>query len=90
MLSSSTGMEPHLRYAQLIRGPGKAGQDGTPDGFLDGRMFVEIANAVMILEAAKSPDWTSSVAGNARSWADKYVSWAENEKNVATAMKRPK
>lgn len=89
-LTSSTAMNPNMNFGQLVRGPGKAGQTGTFTGILDMRGMVKVANAIQILKAAKSSDWTSARDKAMTSWTQQYVTWLQTSsigKQTAAAPK---
>ena len=89
-LASTTAMNPNMNYAQQVRGPGKAHQMGTFAGVLDMRGLVKVTNAVSILKAAGSPDWTSARDKAMTAWMKSYVTWLQNSalgKDVASKAK---
>lgn len=77
-LTSSTAMNPNLNFGQLVRGPGKAHQMGTFTGVLDLRGVVKVTNAIALLKAAGSPDWTSARDKTMTDWMRSYASWLES------------
>ncbi|KAI0670017.1 chondroitin AC/alginate lyase [Trametes maxima] len=77
-LTSATAMNPNVNYGQQVRGPGKAHQMGTYTGILDLRGLVKVVNAIQILKAAASPDWTSARDKAMSNWMVAYVAWLEN------------
>ncbi|PIL32076.1 hypothetical protein GSI_06780 [Ganoderma sinense ZZ0214-1] len=77
-LASSTAMNPNLNFGQLVRGPGKEHQMGTFTGVLDLRGIVKITNAIALLKAARSLDWTSARDKAMTDWMRSYVSWLES------------
>lgn len=87
-LDSKAGINPELSYGQVIRGPGI--QQGQYLGILDFRGMVKVVNAIQLLKAAGSPDWTSVRDNNMNSWAEKYMNWLQTSsqgKKGATAPK---
>ncbi|KAI1797767.1 chondroitin AC/alginate lyase [Ganoderma leucocontextum] len=77
-LAPSTAMNPNLNFGQLVRGPGKVHQMGTFTGILDLRVIVKIINAIALLKAAGSPDWTSAREQAMTNWMRSYASWLES------------
>lgn len=77
-LSSSTRMNPHMKFGQIVRGPGPSGQLGTYTGILDLRGLVKIINGILILKSSGSPDWTASRDQEMRAWTLRYIAWLEN------------
>ncbi|KAI0825203.1 chondroitin AC/alginate lyase [Trametes gibbosa] len=86
-LTPATAMNPNMNYGQQVRGPGKDHQVGTYTGILDLRGIVKVVNAIQIMKAAASPDWTTARDKALMTWMKTYVSWLENSslgKEVAT------
>ena len=77
-LASATLMHPNMNFGQLVRGPGKDHQVGTFTGILDFRAFVKVVNAVQLLKAAKSPDWSSSQEQGLTTWTKSYITWLQS------------
>ncbi|RPD82674.1 chondroitin AC/alginate lyase [Lentinus tigrinus ALCF2SS1-7] len=77
-LASTTAMNPNMNYGQQVRGPGKAHQMGSFAGILDMRGMVKVTNAMSILKAAGSPDWTSAREKSMTDWMKSYASWLQN------------
>ena len=77
-LDPKTAMNPNMNFGQQVRGPGKAQQVGTFTGILDMRSIIKVINAIFILKAAKSPDWTDVRDKAMREWMGSYSSWLEN------------
>ncbi|KAK7064387.1 putative chondroitin AC/alginate lyase [Favolaschia claudopus] len=76
-LSPSTKMNPHMKFGQVVRGPGSKGQQGTFTGILDLRGMVKIANAIGILRVAdtRTQYWTVNVDQAMSQWTSDYVNW---------------
>lgn len=89
-LRNSTKMNPNVKYGQIVRGPGEEGSKGTFTGILDSRGLVKIANAIAVMKAAGSPDWSSSVASAMNSWAAQYFNWLQNSDIGRMTASRPK
>ncbi|KAH8100627.1 chondroitin AC/alginate lyase [Cristinia sonorae] len=75
-LAPATLMHPNVNFGQLVRGPGK--EMGTFTGVLDFRALVKVVNAVKILKAMKSPDWTSTREQGLLSWMKAYLGWLQS------------
>ena len=76
-LAPSTLMHPNMNFGQLVRGPGKDHQIGTFTGVLDFRALVKVVNAIQILKAVKSPDWTSAREQGVMTWMKTYITWLQ-------------
>ena len=74
-LDSATKMNPHLRFAQLVRGnPAERGS-----GIIDTRWFVEVVDAVGLLRG--SPAWTDADQRGLERWMTAYEQWLLTSKN---------
>ncbi|KAI0070852.1 hypothetical protein K474DRAFT_1631279 [Panus rudis PR-1116 ss-1] len=79
-LSPATAMNSNMNFAQLVRGSGnlKDGeQKGTFTGPRDMRGMVKVVNALMVMKATKSPDWTAEREQAMSTWAKEYLSWLQ-------------
>ena len=89
-LASKTAMAPNLNYGQMVRGPGAAHQKGTFTGILDLRAMVKVVNAIQVLKAANSPDWTAARDQAMVTWVKAYLTWLQTSdlgKQVASKAK---
>ncbi|KAI0374285.1 chondroitin AC/alginate lyase [Pilatotrama ljubarskyi] len=77
-LTPATAMNPNMNYGQQVRGPGKDHQIGTFTGILDLRSLVKVVNAIQVMKATASPDWTPARDKAMTDWMKSYVSWLEN------------
>ncbi|KAJ7492812.1 chondroitin AC/alginate lyase [Mycena latifolia] len=77
-LDPTTGMNPNMNFGQVVRGPGASGQQGTFTGVLDLRGIVKIINAIELLKAGASPDWTSKKDKAMGYWTGNYSTWLMN------------
>ena len=68
-LDTTTGMRPHLSYAQAI--PGRT--DGRGTGIIDTLVFVNLLEALSTLELAYS--WPEEDRLSLRSWFEDYLEW---------------
>ena len=74
-LDPATRMNPHLRFAQLVRGnPRERGS-----GIIDTRWFIEAVDAAMLLEG--SLQWSAEDARALRQWFGEYLSWLRTSPN---------
>jgi hypothetical protein len=89
-LDPDTKMNPNLAYGQVVRGPGKEGQSGTFTGILDLRGLVKVVNAIMVLKAAKSDDWTQGMDAAMHDWMAQYSAWIEGSSLGRSTSSRPK
>ncbi|KAI0778069.1 chondroitin AC/alginate lyase [Trametes elegans] len=77
-LTPATAMNPNMNYGQQVRGPGKDHQMGSYTGIIDLRSIVKVVNAIQIMKAAASPDWTSAREKTMSDWMQTYASWLQN------------
>ncbi len=70
-LNKDTRMNPHLTYAQVA--PGHNNDQGRCYGVLDAYSFVEMLDAVQLLEDSRS--FTSSDARQLKAWFGKLLDW---------------
>ena len=76
-MDPDTGINPSAAYAQVIRGP-PGNQQGGYEGVLDFRSLVRVVNAVQVMRAMNSPEWTSDVEEGLKEWATQYLDWLQN------------
>ncbi|KAF8167953.1 alginate lyase-domain-containing protein [Crassisporium funariophilum] len=88
-LTASTKMNPNMNYGQIVRGPGPDGIAGTFTGVLDLRGVVKVANAISILKAVASPDWTQAREQAMNSWFYSYSNWLTNSDIGKMTSSRP-
>ena len=70
-LNCDTRMNPNLNYAQTI--PGKFGGKGRCYGVIDGYSFVEMLDAVQLLEQSKA--FTAKDAKGLKHWFSQFLQW---------------
>ncbi len=70
-LNADTRMNPNLSYAQTI--PGKFGGKGRCYGVIDGYSFVEMLDAVQLLEHSKA--FTDKDSKAMKQWFSKFLNW---------------
>ncbi|RDC62100.1 alginate lyase family protein [Adhaeribacter pallidiroseus] len=68
-LNSATRMNPHLKYAQMIRGDNKVYGTGT----IDTEQLPELLDGVQLL--AGSSSWTSDNQAALQGWFSQYLNW---------------
>jgi hypothetical protein len=68
-LDSSTKMNPHLRYAQLVRGIDQ--ERGS--GIIDTRWFIETVDAIALIRRSKA--WTPADESGTKAWFRAYLDW---------------
>jgi Alginate lyase len=68
-LDETTGMNPHLKYAQAV--PGRS--DGRGSGIIETHDLPELIDAVSLLNGSKS--WTESDRKQLQKWFDAYLTW---------------
>jgi hypothetical protein len=72
-LDPSTRMNPHLNYAQLLRGPGE--QKGSSVGVLDLKCMSKVVAGVLLLRESEAPEWTQAMNEGLNGWARQYIGW---------------
>jgi len=70
-LDKATRMNPHLDYAQIV--PGLNGNKGRCFGLIDSYSFVEMLDAVQLLEGSKS--FTAKDSRLLKAWFSKFLDW---------------
>ncbi|GLC23720.1 alginate lyase family protein [Roseisolibacter agri] len=74
-LDPATRMNPHLRFAQLVRGnPAERGS-----GIIDTRWFIETVDAVALLRG--SPAWSAEDQRGMEQWCAAYATWLRESPN---------
>lgn len=89
-LNDATRMNPNMNFGQMVRGPGKSGQEGTFTGVLDLRGIVKIINGILVLKASNSSDWTSARDSAMASWMAQYAEWLQKSDPGMESASRPK
>jgi hypothetical protein len=80
-LDPATRMNPHLRFAQLVRGnPNERGS-----GIIDTRWFIEVVNAVGMLQGSRH--WAAQDEARLRAWFADYLKWLRTSPNGAHEQK---
>jgi hypothetical protein len=74
-LDPTTRMNPHLRFAQLVRGIDR--ERGS--GIIDTRWFIESVDAARLLEG--SAHWTDADDAALREWFGRYLTWLVTSPN---------
>lgn len=70
-LNKDTRMNPHLNYAQIV--PGLYGGKGRCYGIIDAYSFVEMLDAVQLLEQSQS--FTKKDSKALKAWFSKFLDW---------------
>jgi hypothetical protein len=68
-LDSSTKMNPHLRFAQLVRG----NDQERGSGIIDTRWLIETVDAIALIRGSKA--WTAADEARMRQWFRAYLDW---------------
>ena len=68
-LDETTGMNPHLSYAQNVPGV----TDGREFGILDGRIYWDVIDGMLLLQAARMID--GAFVNELRGWFGNYATW---------------
>ena len=74
-LDPTTRMNPHLRFAQLVRGIDA--ERGS--GIIDTRWFIEVVDAIGLLEGSAS--WTTADQRGLKEWFGRYLTWLRTSPN---------
>ncbi|HVF40530.1 MAG TPA: alginate lyase family protein [Gemmatimonadaceae bacterium] len=76
-LDPATRMNPHLRFAQLVRGnPRERGS-----GIIDTRWFIEAVQAASLIEGSRS--WGVADRDALKGWFQNYLNWLQTSPNGA-------
>lgn len=89
-LEEDTAMTPNVNFGQIVRGIGPEHRVGTFTGVLDMRGMVKVANAILALKAARSPDWDVEKDAKMKLWLKQYIGWLESSpitKKTASSAK---
>ena len=89
-LEEDTAMTPNVNFGQIVRGIGPEHRVGTFTGVLDMRGMIKVANAILALKAAKSPDWDVQRDAKMKLWLKQYIGWLESSpiaKKTASSAK---
>lgn len=74
-LDSATRMNPNLNHAQFV--PGR--NDGRCYGIIETRAFVQLCDAVNLLEGSAA--WSEADRNGFRAWMSEFVDWLQTSKN---------
>ena len=89
-LEKDTAMAPNVNFGQIVRGVGPEHRVGTFTGVLDMRGMIKVANTILALKAASSPDWDAQKDANMKLWLRQYIGWLESSpiaKKTASSAK---
>jgi hypothetical protein len=73
-LNNETKMNPHLKYAELVRGKDKT----YPAAIMAGRNLTDVVDAVGLIQG--SPSWSAEDQSGMKSWFNKYLNWLLNSR----------
>jgi hypothetical protein len=82
-LDKKTGMNPNLTYAQFI--PGTNNNKGRASGLIDSYSFVEMLNAVKLLETSKY--YSAKEKAGLQNWFKEFIKWWETDKSAIAEKK---
>ena len=68
-LNDDTRMNPHLKYAEIVRGKDKT----YPAAIMAGRNLTDVIDAVGLIQ--RSSTWTDEDQSGMKSWFSKYLNW---------------
>lgn len=68
-LDPATRMNPHLKYAQMVKGK----NEGSRWGIIDTWFLIYVVDGVALLEGSKS--WTAADTGKMQKWFADYLTW---------------
>jgi hypothetical protein len=74
-VDAATRMNPHLRFAQLVRGIDQ--QRGS--GIIDTRWFIEVVDAIGLI--GRSSNWTAADQAALQQWFREYLAWLTTSPN---------
>jgi Alginate lyase len=70
-LNNSTGMNPNLQYAEVVRG--ENGNNGTMRGILHGKYLPDLIDAIRLIQ--HTPSWSMQDQQGMELWFSKYLNW---------------
>ena len=70
-LNNSTGMNPNLQYAEVVRGENN--NNGTMRGILHGKYLPDLTDAIRLIQ--HSPFWSKLDQQGMELWFSKYLDW---------------
>ena len=70
-LNNSTGMNPNLQYAEVVRGENN--NNGTMRGILHGKYLPDLIDAIRLLQHSSS--WSKQDQQGMELWFSKYLNW---------------
>ena len=70
-LNNSTGMNPNLQYAEVVRGENN--NNGTMRGILHGKYLPDVIDAIRLIQ--HSPSWSKQDQQGMEIWFSKYLNW---------------
>ena len=70
-LNKSTGMNPNLQYAEVVRGENN--NNGTMRGILHGKYLPDVIDAIRLIQ--HSPSWSKQDQQGMELWFSKYFNW---------------
>lgn len=79
-LDTATRMNPHLNYAQAIKGV----NEGRGAGLIDTRHFVKLIDAIGLIRESKY--WTANDQQQMQQWAADFLHWMQTSKNGIAEM----
>ena len=68
-LNNDTRINPHLKYAEIVRGKDKT----YPAAIMAGRNLTDVIDAVGLIQ--RSSTWTNEDQSGMKSWFSKYLNW---------------
>lgn len=74
-LNEPTRMNPNLDHAQFVPGS----NDGRGYGIIETRAFVQLVDAVSLLDGSRS--WTDHDRADFKAWMTEYADWLQTSKN---------
>ncbi|KAF9270370.1 chondroitin AC/alginate lyase [Marasmius fiardii PR-910] len=89
LLDPKTGMNTNANYGQIVRGPGAKGTTGSWTGILDLRGLTKAYNAIAILRAMHSAEWTPAMDKSLQGWTEKWTDWLVTSSLGQKAGTRP-
>jgi hypothetical protein len=70
-LNNSTGMNPNLQYAEVVRGENN--NNGTMRGILHGKYLPDVIDSIRLIQ--RSPSWSKQDQQGMELWFSKYLDW---------------
>jgi hypothetical protein len=87
-VDNSTGMNPNMNYAQVVRGPGSG--LGKHTGVLDLKGITKVVSGIEIMRAAGAVEWSQGTEEGMVAWGTKMLNWMTTDELALQEKAMPK